>query len=263
MGCACEAARAEQRKPRTKQKPNQCDPTTNVITTNTTPTTTTNTNTVTTIKAAECCNSKCKQRYEGIKIKDNYQQNHKTQRIQTTTTNLKAPTQAQVLLTSSQQQQQQQPRVEVAHKDVQEALATHEIATIDTSTSTSTPSLPLTLTLPTTKSPANNLQITCANCYTNRELKIKQPTCDCKKEAEGEWEREGEKDEEDKVCSSHDERRKRHRIRNWNRSASTTAARSMAATMAAASIGGGFSSLHEMLLHARATLAVQLSQGNP
>ncbi|XP_034484247.1 probable basic-leucine zipper transcription factor P [Drosophila innubila] len=108
MGCAFEAAK-EQPKQRTKQpNRNQCAAPTTTITTaatlgSTTTTTTTSTTTTTIlVVAAESRET------EDIQIKDNYQQNHKTQTAIEKANDKHQKATAQVLLATQQQQQQPQ-----------------------------------------------------------------------------------------------------------------------------------------------------------
>ncbi|XP_033149643.1 uncharacterized protein LOC108599877 isoform X12 [Drosophila busckii] len=203
MGCAFEAAR-EQPKPRIKSaKRNQCDTTTTAIDTTTT----------------------TQRLTENLEIKDNYQQNHKTQTttVKANTKQLKAA--AQVLLTV-QQQPQPQPKsqqleqlqtlrqVALENKD---ALATHETigARIDI------------------KANSSDLQNSChVNCHKRSEIN---------------------RDEQQ-------QQRRRCRRRHWrqdhtNRAAHSQERRShsiVAATMV--ELPQCQQQLHEMLLHARAAL---------
>lgn len=219
MGCIFEAAREQPQQKTKQQSRNQCGAITR-------------TTTATTIGALSSADE--------IQIKDNYQQNHKTQ-----TTNgkhLKAT--AQVLLatqhTQKQKQQEQQQQnsqqqqqfCQVA-QDNKDALATHETTietTIDiqaTTTATTT-----TTTLP------NDLQIPYSNCY-SRSAEINR--------------------DENQQQQQKPQLQRRRRRRHWRPDPRATRGRSRSSSMVAGATIAGIpcQRLHEMLLQARAALATR------
>lgn len=216
MGCIFEAAREQPQQKTKQQSRNQCGAITR-------------TTTATTIVALSSADE--------IQIKDNYQQNHKTQTANGK--HLKAT--AQVLLatqhTQKQQQQQnsqqQQQFCQVA-QDNKDALATHETTietTIDiqaTTTATTT-----TTTLP------NDLQIPCSNCY-SRSAEINR-------------------DENQQQQQQQPQQQRRRRRRHWRPDPRASRGRSRSSSMVAGATIAGIpcQRLHEMLLQARAALATR------
>ncbi|KAH8260907.1 hypothetical protein KR044_000206 [Drosophila immigrans] len=231
MGCAFEAAR-EQPQQRTKQpNRNQCAaPVTTATTATTTPAATAAavigsvTTTTTNIAASR--------EAEDIRIKDNYQQNHKTQTATAKANGKHQKATAQVLLATQQQQQQQQQQPQQFCQvalDNKDALATtHE--TIEASTAA-------TIDIEAT----NDLQITCTNCY-SRGPEINRD------------EQPQQQPQQQRRRRRRHSRRQDHGRRSKGLAATTTAAATGATT--AATFGGiPCLRLHEMLLHARAALA--------
>ncbi|KAH8411101.1 hypothetical protein KR222_002596 [Zaprionus bogoriensis] len=209
MGCVFEAAR-EQHKLRRKQKNrNQCGATRP---------------TATTIAALSSA--------EDIQIKDNYQQNHKTQTANGK--HLKAT--AQVLLApQQQQQQQQQPHLQQQQfcqlaQDNKDALTTHETTIETTIDIQATETATATATRRTTTLP-NDLQIPCTNSYS------RSPAIN----------RDAERQQQ----------QRRRRRRRWcaDPHAATGRAGSRGVAVGATLAGIPCLRLHEMLLQARTALA--------
>ncbi|XP_060651754.1 uncharacterized protein LOC132788369 isoform X3 [Drosophila nasuta] len=236
MGCAFEAAR-EQPKQRTKQpNRNQCAAS---VTTATTAIGSTTTTTTTSREA------------EDIQIKDNYQQNHKTQTATAKANGKHQKATAQVLLATQQQQQQQQQQFCQVALDNKDALATtHE--TIEATTAAAAAATP-TIDIEAT----NDLQITCTNCY-SRSPEINRD----------------EQPQQQQLQQQQRRRRRRHSRRQDHgrrnkgllatptTTATTTPTMVAAATTTATLAGIPCLRLHEMLLHARAALATPRNSAN-
>ncbi|KAM8708577.1 hypothetical protein ACLKA7_015538 [Drosophila subpalustris] len=225
MGCAFEAAR-EQPKQRTKQtNRNQC-----AAKKTTTKQESTATTTRTIILKAAATESR---EIEDIQIKDNYQQNHKTQTTTAKANDKHQKATAQVLLATQQQQQQQKQQQKPQQLcqealDNKDALATTHETTIET-----------TIDIEAT----NDLQITCNNCY-SRSPEINR-----------------DEQQQQRRRRRRHSRRQDHATRGRRSKDMATATSTATTAMAAATLALPCQRLHEMLLHARAALATSRAVG--